>query len=159
MGTLILLYHHPEAPRIVQELNERNRRWAVGDMKGYHEVSLTLDIEEATRLPSGAREIPFQSLKHADLYPTCVTVDRLGAYLESHRMPALYALFGYPAWNPEEWYRIPDWVASLNQIQMTLQRFERSRNEHRKHLEAFEEMVTWVIEQRDWDAYYLGWSY
>jgi hypothetical protein len=159
MGTLILLYHHPEALRTVRELNERNRRWATGDETGYADLTKALNVQRETHMPAGVREISFQSKTQADFFPTSVKVDRLGSYLEGHRMTSLNVIFGYPSWEPEEWYRIPEWETSLTLIRTALSMFGDSRNEFRSHLEAFEEMVCWVINQEDRASYFLGWSY
>ena len=159
MGTLIYLYHHPEPSRIVHELNERNRRWRAGDDQGYAEMGKALDIQKDTHLPRGVQEIFFQSKKHPDLYPTSMKVGRLGSYLEGHRMTPLNAIFGYPSWEPEDRYLIPGWDDSYGLIQADLLMFGASRNECRNHLEAFAELVQWVIDQDDWASYFLGWSY
>lgn len=163
MGTLLLLYHHPEASRIVEQLNARNRCWTTGDQKAYAELARVLNIEEATRMPHGTTDVAFQSKRHPDCFPTRVKMDRLGAYLTAEGTVPLNEIFGFASWDPEEAYRIPDWTRCRERLGEAI-RWADTRPggvepSARRHLEALEELVAWVLDQPDRSAYFLVWSY
>ncbi len=163
MGTLLMLFHHPDASRIVGELNEMNRRWRTGSDEGYRQVGKSLGIQPCTKRPAGVVEISFESKKYPGFYPTSNKIHRLNGFLESHRLMPLNEIFGYPSGEPEDWYLVPDWEKSLELIRSVLRHattgpLQKGYN-YRQHLEAFEEMIVWVIGQKDRACYFLQWSW
>lgn len=162
MGTSLFLYQAPNAQHIVLELNLRNRLWA-SDEQEYHAKTKELDIQEDTLMPKGVQEVVFESKKHPDLFPTQSKVHALDAYLDSKHLTPLHAIFGFDSAEPKDLFLCPDWHKSWNGLERVLEEMtpgpSNGKFTHRQHMEAFEEMVAWVIDQTDFSDYFLKWSW
>jgi hypothetical protein len=163
MGSTVTLYHHPEAARIVTYLNTRNRCWHT-DRQQFYAMCKEMEWGD-NQLPNGTEEIIFRSNQPPGICPTCQKIHYLGDFLECHGLTSLNTVFGYASWEPEDFYRLPDWPKSLELIEQILSSFPSQTCEppervkfYYEHLEAFKEMLIWINQRDDPSNYFLCWS-